>query len=127
MLGGVLSTVKLIGKVVSRILPDKPKEVVAGVVNDIITSDEEIQKCIEQEREFILNYEGRAEFLPKVCLILREAGRPFILVIYTLTFIGYYLVTGKPPHILIVNIAKWVALSYITSRGVEKIVKTLKG
>lgn len=127
MIRSVLSTVGLIGRVVSKILPGKPKAVIEGVVNDLITSDEEIQKQIEQERQHILSYEGMAKDLPRVCLILREAGRPFVLVIYTLTFIGYYLVTGRPPHPLIVNIAKWVALSYITSRGVEKIVKTLKG
>lgn len=111
-------------KLLSKALPDKPAKAINDIVGNIVGQDKDLQKALEQERKFILEY---SRILPRICLIMREAGRPFVLIVYTLTFIGYYLVTGDPPHALIVNIAKWVALSYIGSRGVEKVVQILKG
>ncbi len=120
----VLALLSFGTRILTKVFPGKTKKAISQIVNTVVGEDKDLQKALEQERKFILEY---SRILPRVCLIMREAGRPFVLIVYTLTFIGYYLVTGDPPHILIVNIAKWVALSYIGSRGVEKVVQILKG
>lgn len=111
-------------RILTKVFPGKTKKAINQIVNTIVGKDADLQKALEQERKFILEY---SKILPRVCLIMREAGRPFCLVVYTLTFVGYYLITGNPPHQLICDIAKWYAIGYLTSRGVEKVVQTLKG
>lgn len=120
----ILGLLPFATKILSKVLPDKPAKAINDIVGGIVGQDKDLQKSLEQERKFILEY---SKILPRVCLIMREAGRPFVLIVYTLTFIGYYLITGKPPHPLICDITRWVAISYIGSRGLEKIVQTLKG
>jgi len=111
-------------KLLTKVFPGKTGKAIDQIVNTVVGKDKDLQKALEQERKFILEY---SRILPRVCLIMREAGRPFILIVYTLTLVGYYLVMGKMPDVLICDIAKWVALSYIGSRGVEKVVQILKG
>lgn len=111
-------------RILTKIFPGKTKKAINQIVNTVVEEDKDLQNALEQERKFILEY---SRILPRVCLIMREAGRPFVLIVYTLTFIGYYLVTGKPPHPLICDITRWVAISYIGSRGIEKVAQILKG
>jgi len=119
-----LALIPFATKILSKALPDKPAKVINDIVGGIVGQDKDLQKALEQERKFILEY---SKILPRVCLIMREAGRPFVLIVYTLTFVGYYLITGNAPHPLICDITRWVAISYIGSRGLEKIVQILKG
>lgn len=111
-------------RILTKVFPGKTKKAINQIVNTVVGEDKDLQKALEQERKFILEY---SRILPRVCLIMREAGRPFVLIVYTLTFIGYYLVTGKTPHPLICDITRWVAISYIGSRGIEKVAQILKG
>lgn len=120
----ILGLLPFATKILSKVLPGKTGKEIGQIAGAIVGEDKDLQNALEQERKFILEY---SRILPRVCLIMREAGRPFVLVVYTLTFIGYYLITGKAPHPLICDITKWVAISYIGSRGLEKIVQTLKG
>jgi len=119
-----LALIPFATKILNKVLPGKTGNEINKIVNTVIDEDKDLQTALEQERKFILEY---SKILPRACLIMREAGRPFILIVYTLTFVGYYLITGKPPHPLICDITRWVAISYIGSRGLEKIVQTLKG
>jgi len=80
MVAPVLGILGLITKVVSNLLPGKSKEVIDATVNQIITTDKEIQEWIKQQNEFILNYEGKAELMSKVVNILRAIPRPFITI-----------------------------------------------
>jgi len=83
------SIVGILTKVVGIFLPGKSKEVIDATVNEIITTDKEIQERIQQERNFILEYEGRAEFLAKAVGIIRAIPRPFIAIAITILLFKY--------------------------------------
>jgi len=76
----ILGTLELITKIVGKLLPSKTKEVIDTTVNEIITTDKEIQDWIKQQNDFILAYEGKAEFFGKTLAILRAIPRLYITI-----------------------------------------------
>jgi len=79
--------------IVGKLLPEKPKEVIQAMVNEVIVNDAEIQKQIQAFRQFVLDYEGRAELMPKVVNILRAIPRP-IITLTVLVILFKYLWLG---------------------------------
>ena len=79
----------LLVKVVSKLLPEKPKEVIEGLVNTVIVNDAEIQKQIEDYRKFVVEFEGKAELMPKVVNILRAIPRPIITIAIMVVLFKY--------------------------------------
>ena len=92
-----ISALPLAIKLLGKILPDKPKEIVEKLVADVVSSSPEIQAELTSERKFILDYFGRAESLPKCVQIIRSLVRPYITVLFTTTLVVWLSVTGELP------------------------------
>ena len=71
---------KIAMAVLGKVIPEKPKEIIETAVNSIIVNDKEIQQQIQDLRQFIVDYEGKGELMPKVVNILRAIPRPAITV-----------------------------------------------
>ena len=92
-----ISALPLAIKLLGKILPDKPKEVVEKLVADVVSSSPEIQAELTSERKFILDYFGRAESLPKVVQITRSLVRPYCTVLAFTTVVVHLWIYRSIP------------------------------
>lgn len=85
----ILGAVSLITKIVGAVLPGKAKEVIDTTVNEIITTNKDVQEWVTQQNNFILEYEGKAEIGGKTLAILRAIPRLFITIGITIILFKY--------------------------------------
>lgn len=107
-------------KVVGKILPKKAKSTISGLVNDVVINDKDIQKEIAQHQAFILQYEGRAEFLPKVVAIVRSLVRPIVTFAFTFVFLRDYWVHRELPPDKLIYMTGGILAFWFGSRLLEK-------
>lgn len=92
-----LNPLQIVSTVVGKLLPKKPKAVVEGLIADVIRKDPNLQKALEDERKFILDYFGRAEYLPKAVQIVRSLIRPYCTVLFATTLVVWLCVRLELP------------------------------
>jgi len=107
-------------KVVGKILPKKAKSTINGLVNNVIINDKDIQKELAQHQAFILQYEGRAEFLPKVVAIIRSLVRPIVTFSFTFVFLRHIWIHGEMPVAQLTYMTAGIIAFWFGSRLAEK-------
>ena len=68
-----ISALPLAIKLITKILPSKPKEVIEKMVTSVIATNPDIQAELNNERQFILDYFGLKFIIKAVIKYLVEA------------------------------------------------------
>lgn len=103
-------------KVVSKILPDKPKEIIEGVVAKAVMESKEL-------RDFSLQWFGTAEQLPKWALACKNLWRPLCAVTGFFYCLVWHATHGGDLPVKIWGLVIAIVITFGASRGIEKIKK----
>ena len=76
----ILGLLPFVTKILSKVLPGKTTAQIEQIADTVIKGDKELQEFVEKREKFILQYEGRAEFLSRIVGVLRAIPRLFISV-----------------------------------------------
>ena len=111
--------IKTAVKIVSKILPSKPKAVVEEMVDEIIRSDKEIQTELMNSRQFYLDF-FRPDLLPQWAVAIKNLWRPFVAIVFSLYNLVYYTVCNQMPDKYFLVTSTGIIFTMVLGRTAEK-------
>lgn len=116
----IIGAIGLAAKVVGKLLPDKPKEVIEDMVDTVVRTDKEVQDELEKTRKFYIEF-FRPDLLPQWALAIKNLWRPFVAVVFSLYNLVYYTIQGIMPDKYFVTVSSGIIFAIVLGRTAEKV------
>jgi len=116
----ILGALGIAAKIVSKLLPNKPKEVIEDMIDTVVRTDKEVQGELEKTRNFYLNF-FRPDLLPQWALAIKNLWRPFIALTFSVFNMVWYIIQGTMPDKYFLTVSSGIIFAMVFGRTAEKI------